>query len=141
MNSCILDTDDLRCTLSTVNVIGWGAETKFQANVIIPKQIDVDIAFSNIGQAAVSANDNAFQPLWMHTPAHMRLKTGYLVDKREIRMYNQIGIILGLRQGDSGTCIYIVQHPKTGCIGMVIAVIGDMTIVTPLKDIFLRMGM
>jgi hypothetical protein len=53
----------------------------------------------------------------------MQLTTGYLTDKRVFCMYNQIVINLGLRPGDSGTCIYIVQHPnKNGCIGMAIAV-------------------
>ena len=141
MNSCILNTDDLRGTLATANVIGWGAETKLEANVIFPKQSDVIIAFSNIGESAVSANGNALQPLWMHTPAHIRLATGYSTNQKDIRMYNQISIILGLKPGDSGTCIYIDQHPNTGCIGMAIAMVDGMTIVTPLKDIFLRMSM
>ena len=139
MNSCILDHEEFCVPQATANVVGCGAMKKLQENVTFPKQSDVDIVFSNIGQAAVSANSNTLHPLLMHSPAHVQLTTGYLTDKRELRMYNQIGINLGLRPGDSGTCIYIVRHPKTGCIGMAIAMVEGYTIVTPLKDIFKRM--
>ena len=115
--------------------------TKLEGSVIFPEQAEVEISFSNVGQAAGSANGNVFQPLWMHAPAHMQLTTGHLTDKRVFCMYNQIGINLGLRPGDSGTCIYIVQHPtKNGCIGMAIAFCGGLTVVTPLKDILKRIS-
>ena len=139
MNSCILDHEKLCGTQAAVNVVGCGAKNKLLDIVIFPKQSDVDIEFSNIGQSAVSANGNTYWPLRMHTRAHIRVTTGYATDKNECRMYGQIGIILGLGPGDSGTCIYIVQHPNTGCIGMAIAMGGFFTIVTPLKDIFKRM--
>ena len=139
MNSCIIDHEEFCATQATANVIGWGAMTKLQEDITFPNQSNIDIVFSNIGQATGSANGNEFQPLLMHTPAHMQLTTGYLTDKRVFCMYNQIGINLGLRPGDSGTCIYIVQHPKQGCIGMAIAFCGGLTVVTPLKDIFRRM--
>ena len=139
MNSSILDHEELCVPQVTTNVVGWGAMTKLQADVTFLKQSDIDIVFSNIEQAAGSANGNEFQPLWMHTPVHMKSTAGYLTDKRVFCMYNQIGIHLGLRPGDSGTCIYIIQHPKNGCIGMAIAFCGGLTVVTPLKDIFRRM--
>jgi hypothetical protein len=139
LNSCIIDHEEFCATQATANVIGWGAMTKLQEDITFPNQSNIDIVFSNIGQATGSANGNEFQPLLMHTPAHMQLTTGYLTDKRVFCMYNQIGINLGLRPGDSGTCIYIVQHPKQGCIGMAIAFCGGLTVVTPLKDIFKRM--
>jgi hypothetical protein len=140
LNSCILDHEQFCGTQTATNVVGWGAETKLQEVVTFSTQSNENIEFSNIGQAAVSANGNTLHPLWMHTPVHMQLKTGYLTEQNECRMYNQIGIILGLKQGDSGTCIYVIKHPRQGCIGMAIAMTGDLTIVTPLKDIFQRMG-
>jgi hypothetical protein len=140
LNSCILDHEEFCAPQVTAKVIGWGAETRLQEDVTFSKQSDENIEFSNIGQAAGSANGNTVHPLLMHTPAHMQLNTGSLTKKTECRMYNQIGIILGLKQGDSGTCIYVIQHPRTGCIGMAIAMTGDLTIVTPLKDIFKRMS-
>ena len=141
MNSSFLDHEEFCVSQETATVVGAGAMTKLECSVIFPKQREVEIFFSNVGQAAGSANGNVFQPLWMHTPAHMQLTTGYLTDKRVFCMYNQIVINLGLRPGDSGTCIYIVQHPnKNGCIGMAIAVCGGLTIVTPLKDILKRIG-
>ena len=139
MNSCILDHEEFCATQATAKVIGWGAMTRLQGDITFPNQSNIDIVFSNIGQAAGNANGNEFQPLLMHTPAHMQLTTGYLTDKRVFCMYNQIGIHLELKPGDSGTCIYIVQHPKNGCIGMAIAFCGGLTVVTPLKDIFKRM--
>jgi hypothetical protein len=99
---------------------------------------------SNIGQAAGSANNNVFQPLWIYTKVHMQSTEGCLTDKKWCRMYNQIGINLNLGPGDSGTCIYVLnhsnKHSKTGCIGMVIGKCGSLAIVTPLKDIFKRMS-
>ena len=140
LNSCILDHEELCVTQATAKVIGCGAEAKLEENVTFPKQRDEVITFSNIGHAAVSANGNTLHPLRMHTPASIRFVTGCLTEQNECRMYNQIGISLGLGQGDSGTCIYVVEHPKTGCIGMAIAMVGGYTIVTPLNDIFKRMG-
>ena len=141
MNSSILDHEEFCAPQVTTNVVGWGAMTKLQENVTFPKQSDVDIVFSNIGQAAGIANGNEFHPLWIYTPVHMQSTEGCLTDKRLCRMYNQIGINLNLGPGDSGTCIYIIQHPqKNGCIGMAIAFCGDLTIVTPLKDIINRMS-
>lgn len=98
--------------------------------------------FSNTGQTAANVNSNVFQPLWISTSAHMQLSSGYLTDKRIFRMYNQMVINLGLKPGDSGTCIYVVQHPqnKNGCIGMAIAFCAGLTIVTPLKDILKRIN-
>jgi len=141
LNSSFLDHEEFCAPQAAATVAVWGAMTKLHENITFPKQSDVDIVFSNIGQAAGSANGNECQPLLLHTPAHMQLTAGYLTDKRMFRMYNQIAIILRLNPGDSGTCIYIVQHPKkNGCIGMAIAFCGGLTIVTPLKDIFKRMG-
>jgi hypothetical protein len=139
LNSCILDHEEFCIPQATAKVVGWGVMAKLEEDVRFLKQRDVDIVLSNIGQAACSANGNVVQPVLMSTSAHVQLTTGYLTDKRELRMYNQIVINLGLRPGDSGTCIYIVQHPKTGCIGMAIAMVEGYTIVTPLKDIFKRM--
>ena len=138
MNSSILDHEEWCVTQETTNVVACGAMTKLKEDVRFPKQSDEDIHFSNIGQAAGSANGNVFQPLWIYTPAHMQSTEGYLTDKRVFRMYNQIAINLGLRPGDSGTCIYVVQPNKKGCIGMAIAMCDSLTIVTPLKDIFKR---
>jgi hypothetical protein len=59
-------------------MIRWGAMTKLQDDVTFLKQSDIDIVFSNIGQAAGSANGTEFQPLWMHTPVHMQSTAGYL---------------------------------------------------------------
>ena len=139
MNSNILDHEELCVPQVTTNVIGLGATTKVEENVKFLGQDDVDILFSNIGQAAGSANGNVIHPLWICTAAHMQSTVGCLTDKRVFRMYNQIGINLGLRPGDSGTCIYIDEPTKKGCIGMAIAMCGNLTIVTPLKDIFKRM--
>jgi hypothetical protein len=141
LNSSFLDHNEFCVPQETATVVRKGAITKLHCNVTFPKQTEVDIVFSNIGQAAVSANGNEYQPLLLHTPAHMQLTAGRLTDKRVFCMYNQIAINLGLRPGDSGTCIYIVQHPtKNGCIGMAIAFCGDLTIVTPLTDILKRMS-
>ena len=140
MNSSILDHEEFCVPQVTTNVVGWGAMTPLQDDVTFLRQDDADVLFSNIGQAAGNANNNVFQPLWIYTPAHMQSTEGCLTDKRVFRMYNQIGINLKLGPGDSGTCIYVVKHPKTGCIGMVIAKCGSLAIVTPLKDIFKRMG-
>ena len=114
---------------------------KLQENVTFSKQSDGDIEFSNIGQTAGCANCKVFKPLWMQTPAHMQFTAGCLTEKRVVRFYNQISIHLKLEAGDSGTCIYVVQHPnKNGCIGMAIAMCGGLTVVTPLKDIFKEMS-
>ena len=141
MNSSFLDHEEFCAPQATATVVAKGAMQKYQEDVTFPKQKDVDVVFSNIGKVAGSANGNEFQPLWMHTPAHMQLTAGHLTDKRVFRMYNQIAINLGLIPGDSGTCIYIVNHPtKNGCIGMAIAFCGDLTIVTPIKDILKRIS-
>ncbi|CAC5377529.1 unnamed protein product [Mytilus coruscus] len=122
--------------------LGAGANTKLECAVTFPRQSDVDILFSNTGQTAANVNSNMFQPLWISTSAHMQLSAGYLTEKRIFRMYNQMVINLGLQPGDSGTCIYVVQHPqnKNGCIGMAIAFCAGLTIVTPLKDILKRIN-
>lgn len=142
LNDNCLDHEDFCILQQTAKVVGAGSMTKLEANVQFPKQTDVDILFSSTGQTATVVNGNVFQPLWINSQAHMQLSTGFLNDKRIFRMYNQITINLGLQPGDSGTCIYIVQHPynKNGCIGMAIAFCGGMTIVTPLKDILKRIS-
>ncbi|VDI06723.1 Hypothetical predicted protein [Mytilus galloprovincialis] len=142
LNDNCLDHEDFCILQQTAKVVGAGSMTKLEENVQFPKQTDVDILFSSTGQTATVVNGNVFQPLWINSQAHMQLSTGFLNDKRIFRMYNQITINLGLQPGDSGTCIYIVQHPynKNGCIGMAIAFCGGMTIVTPLKDILKRIS-
>ena len=142
MESSVLERDDLCAPQATAKVVGWGAMEKLPpTDVTFPKQSDEDIVFSNIGQAAGIANGNAFQPLLLCSPGHMQSTTGNTTDKRVFRMYNQFVINLGLKPGDSGTCIYIVENPnKNGCIGMAIAFCGGLTIVTPLKDILKQMG-
>ena len=142
MDSSVVERDDLCCPQATAKGIGWGASTKLPtADITFSKQCNKDIEFLNIGQTAGIANSNVFHPLLLHTPAHIQSTTGPLTNKRVFRMYNQIVINLGLELGDSGTCIYIVQHPnKNGCIGMVIAMVRGLTIITPLKDILNRMG-
>ena len=136
MNSSVLDRDDICTPQAIAKVVRWGAKTKLPPgeNVTIPKQSDGDIV-------AGIANSDEYQPLLLHTPVHMQSTTGHLTYKRVFRMYNQFGIHLGLQPGDSGMCIYIVGNAdKNGCIGMVIAGCGSMAVVTPLKDIFKRMG-
>ncbi|CAG2237744.1 unnamed protein product [Mytilus edulis] len=142
LNDNCLDHEDFCIPQQTAKVVGAGSMTKLEENVQFPKQTDVDILFSSTGQTATVVNGNVFQPLWINSQAHMQLSTGFLNDKRIFRMYNQITINLGLQPGDSGTCIYIVQHPynKNGCIGMAIAFCGGMTVVTPLKDILKRIS-
>ena len=135
MNTSVLDRDDICTPQAIAKVVRWGAKTKLPpADVTCPKQSDGDIV-------AGIANSNEFQPLLLHTPAHMQSTTGHLTYKRVFRMYNQFGIHLGLQPGDSGMCIYIVENAnKNGCIGMVIAGCGSLAVVTPLKDIFRRIG-
>ena len=142
MDSNVLERDDLCAPQATAKVIRWGAMTKLPAtDVTFPKQTDEVIVFSNIGQAAGIANGIELQPLLLSSPGHMQSTTGHLTDKKEFRMYNQFIINLGLKPGDSGTCIYIVQNAnKNGCIGMAIAFCGGLAIVTPLKDIINRMS-
>jgi hypothetical protein len=142
LNLSLLDHENFCVPKETATVVAKGAMTSLRANVTFPKQSDVEIVFSNIGQAAGIANGNEFHPLWIYTPVYMQSTTGHLTDKRVFRMYNQIAIKnLGLQPGDSGTCIYIIEHPQNnGCIGMAIAFCGDLTIVTPLKDIINRMS-
>jgi hypothetical protein len=138
LNSSILDHEELCDKHVTTNFVGWGAETQLQKDVTFHNR---HIALLSLGQAAVSANGNTLQQLCMYTPVHMQSTAGYLTDRRVFRMYNQIGIDLNLRSGDSGTCIYVVQPPnRKGCIGMVIGMCGNVAIVTPLKAIFMRMG-
>ena len=142
MDLSFVERNDLFCPQATAKCIGWGAKTKLSTPAItFPKQSDEDIEFSNIGQTAGIANNNVVHPLLLHTPAHMQSTTGNLTEKRVFRMYNQFGIHLGLKPGDSGTCIYIIENPnKNGCIGMAIAVCDSLTVVTPLKDILNRMA-
>ena len=138
LNSSILDHETLCDHQVTTKVVGWGAETQLQENVTFLKN---SLSLLSLGQAAVSANGNTFDQLLMHTQVHMQSTAGYLTDRRVFRMYNQIGIDLKLGSGDSGTCIYVVKLPNNkGCIGMVIGRCGSLAIVTPLKDIFKRMG-
>ncbi|CAG2232284.1 unnamed protein product [Mytilus edulis] len=111
LNDNCLDHEDFCIPQQTAKVVGAGSMTKLEENVQFPKQTDVDILFSSTGQTATVVNGNVFQPLWINSQAHMQLSTGFLNDKRIFRMYNQITINLGLQPGDSGTCIYIVQHP------------------------------
>ena len=142
MDLSFVERNDLFCPQATAKCIGWGAKTKLSTPAItFPKQSDEDIECSNLGQTPGIANNNVCYPLLLHTPAHMQSTTGHLTDKRVFRMYNQFGIHLGLQPGDSGMCIYIVQNAnKNGCIGMVIAGCGSLAVVTPLKDIFRRIG-
>ena len=133
MNTSVLDRDDICTPQAIAKVVRWGLKTKLPpADFTFPKPSDGDVV-------ANFANSQEFQPLLLHSPAHMQSTTGHLTDKRVYRMYNQFSIHLGLQPGDSGMCIYIVENAdKNGCIGMVIAGCGSLAIVTPLKDIFKR---
>jgi hypothetical protein len=142
LDSSVVERDDLFFPQGAYKSTIWGAMTKIlEVGITFPKQSNIDIEFSNIGQTAGIANNNVVHPLLLHTPAHMQSTTGNLTEKRVFRMYNQFGIHLGLKPGDSGTCIYIIENPnKNGCIGMAIAVCDSLTVVTPLKDILNRMA-
>ncbi|CAC5384239.1 unnamed protein product [Mytilus coruscus] len=138
LNDICLDREELRVSTQTVDTVSAGAMTKLLQNITLPRQSHVDVQFSNTGSTAASVNANVYHPLWIYSPAHLQLPSGYLTDRRIFRMYNQMAVNLPLVEGDSGTCIYIVNHPgnKNGCIGMAIAFCGGLTLVTPLKDIF-----
>ena len=143
LNTSCLDHEELCIPHQTATVVAPGTMTKIQTGITFPSQTDEDIQFSPIGPTAASVNSNVFFPLWINQPAHMQLPVaaGYLTGRRIFRMYNQIVLNLPLQPGDSGTCIYIVNHPKTGCIGMAIAMCGgQLTLVTPLKDILKRVS-
>jgi hypothetical protein len=107
----------------------------------VPMETDENVQYSPMGPTAASVNSNVVFPLSITQPAHMQVNSVTGKDQITVRMYNQILINLPLQLGDSGTCIYIVNHPtKTGCIGMAIAMNGEQTIVTPLKDILKRVS-
>lgn len=143
LNDMCLDHAEICITTQTVDTVSAGAMTTLDQSITIRRQSDVDVQFSNTGPTAASVNANVYHPLWIYTPAHLQLPSGYLTDRRIFRMYNQMAVHLPLVQGDSGTCIYIVNHPgnKNGCIGMAIAFCGGLTLVTPLKEIFKRINM
>lgn len=143
LNDICLDHEEFCISTQTADTVSAGAMTKLEQSIKFPRQSDVDVQFSNTGPTAASVNANVYHPLWIYTPAHLQLPSGYLTDRRIFRMYNQMAVNLPLVQGDSGTCIYIVNHPgnKNGCIGMAIAFCGGLTLVTPLKEIFKRMNM
>jgi len=142
LNTSCLDHEEFCIPHQSATVVAPCAMPKIKTGITFPNQTDEDIQFSLIGPTAASVNSNTFFPLLINHPAHMQLPAGYLTDKRIFRMYNQIVLNLTLQLGDSGTCIYIVNHPtKTGCIGMAIAMNGgQLTIVTPLKDILKRVS-
>lgn len=142
LNTSCLDHEEFCISSQTADTISAGAVTKSEKNVMFPRQSDVDVQFSNTGPTAAIVNANVYQPLWIYSQAHLQLPSGFLTDRRIFRMYNQIALNLPLVQGDSGTCIYIVNHPghKNGCIGMAVAFSGGLTLVTPLKDILKRMN-
>lgn len=50
-------------------------------------------------------------------------------------MYNQLHLNIPLVQGDSGTGIYIQNLHPNGCLGMAIAFLNGMSVVTPMKTI------
>lgn len=143
LNTSCLDHEEFCISIQTADIVSAGAMTKIETNIKFPRQSDVDVQFSNTGPTAASVNANVYHPLWIYSPAHLQLPSGYLTDRRIFRMYNQIAVNLPLVQGDSGTCIYIVNHPgqKNGCIGMAIAFCGGLTLVTPLKDILKKINM
>ncbi|CAC5391225.1 unnamed protein product [Mytilus coruscus] len=142
LNTSCLDHEEFCISIQTADIVSAGAMTKMEINIKFPRQSDADVQFSNTGPTTASVNNNVYHPLWTYSPVHLQLPSGYLTDRRIFRMYNQIAINLPLVQGDSGTCIYIINHPgqKNGCIGMAIAFCGGLTLVTPLKDILKRIN-
>jgi hypothetical protein len=108
----------------------------------VPTETDENVQYSPMGPTAANVNSNVVFPLRITQPAHVQVNRDIGNAQTKLCMYNQIVLNLPLKSGDSGTCIYIVNHPtKTGCIGMAIAMCDEqLTIVTPLKDILQRMS-
>jgi hypothetical protein len=140
LNTSCLDHEKLYNLNQSATVVAPGAMTL--TDITFPMQRYGNAQYSPIGPTAASVNSNVFFPLWITLPAHIQLPAGNVNSQTIFRMYNQIVLNLPLQPGDSGTCIYIVNHPtKTGCIGMAIAMCGgQLTVVTPLKDILERVS-
>lgn len=98
-----------------------------------------DVYLKDLGNAAATANGALFHPLVMASPAHIQLPVGALTDRRIFTMYNQMVMNVPLKEGDSGTCIYITGNtPKnTGCVGMANSFCSGsgLALVTPIEEI------
>ncbi|CAG2188370.1 unnamed protein product [Mytilus edulis] len=84
---------------------GAGDKSKLERKITFPRQSDVDVRSQTPSNRSY-VNANVYHPLWMYTPAHLQLPSGYLTDRRIFRMYNQMALNLPLVQGDSGTHLH-----------------------------------
>lgn len=136
---------DYQCLTYT----GWTAEVAAPGaavtsptsayNVTFDRTTSKDVHFDNLGQMATILNGTVFQPLLFASPSHIQLPVGALTDRRIITLYNQMVLNLPLKQGDSGTCVYVTRHaPKnTGCIGIANSFCSGsgLSVVTPIQEI------
>ncbi|XP_052106695.1 uncharacterized protein LOC127739142 [Mytilus californianus] len=103
-----------------------------------------DVYLKDLGNAAANTNGAHFQPLVMASPAHMQLPVGAQTDRRIFTMYNQMVMNIPLKEGDSGTCVYITGNtPKnTGCVGMANSFCSGsgLSLVTPIEEIIKAMN-
>lgn len=155
LNENCLDYELLMLTNSEVETMAFGQLTTVEhcKTVFGPERM-IEVELKNLGQAVAVANGNPTFPVMIAQPAHFQMFQGSLPSTTTFRIYNQLCLNVPLVPGDSGTCIYIRncpyskanekcklsdkngKCPHSGCLGMAIAFINGMSIVTPLKKIF-----
>lgn len=144
VNHNYCDHTFLCCTRSKVSTVAPGAVSKIEKDVTFENTRAEDVYLNNLGNVAANVNGAHYQPLVNASPAHMQIPVGAVNDRRVFTMYNQMVMNIPLKEGDSGTCIYITgSTPKnTGCVGMANSFCSGsgLSLVTPIDEIIKAMN-
>lgn len=117
--------------------MAYGCNSKIVGKyVAFGKEENVEVELRRLGLATAVANEVVTFPMSISSPAHFQHIVGQLPTPKTFRMHNQLYLNIPLVLGDSGTCLYIKNYIQTGCLGMAIAFLNGISVVTPMKNIF-----
>lgn len=117
--------------------MAYGSKSKIDGKyVAFGKEDNVEVELQSLGLATAVANWVVTFSMSISSPAHFQHIVGQLPTPKTFRIYNQLYLNIPLVLGDSGTCLYIKNYSQTGWLGMAIAFLNGMSVVTPMKNIF-----
>ncbi|XP_076095643.1 uncharacterized protein LOC143066709 [Mytilus galloprovincialis] len=120
-------------TNSNISIVAAGAFSQFATEYS---------SLKNPGKVPANMDSAHNQPLIRAHPVHGAISLNSSTGSQDFLMYNQMVMNIPLKDGDSGTCIYITKSTsqETGCVGMANSFCSGYSIVTPLDDIIRAMN-